>query len=383
MRSFLAAPSSAALLLIALPACRKPADPAEAAARASEEADGLYVKATSEFLAGNQDEALKLLDACKALRPEDPRLPAAYGEVYLLMRKLKEARASFEEAVRRVPQRATNWTRLGTLQMLVGQDAEATQSFHTALERAPGDFNALEGLGEVALKAGRLDEAVKHLVAAADGAPEPARGPMLLRVADLLAEKQRAAEAALVLKEAVGRHATLPAQVHARLGELLVLSGDVEGARGAWEKAAELEPSLGNWEIVGELRLRAGQLDAAGEAFRNALLPGESAVIRVQLARLALRKGDRVAAELELEAALKAARGEEVRESLELAGLLEEMDRKPDALKLLAVISAEPDHAKDAALQLRVAKLARELENKVETEAACRRATAAGAAACP
>jgi tetratricopeptide (TPR) repeat protein len=181
----------------------------------------------------------------------------------------------------------------------------------------------------------------------------------------------------------VGRHATLPAQVHARLGELLVLSGDVEAARGAWEKAAELEPSLANWEIVGELRLRAGQLEAAGEAFRNALVPGESAVIRVQLARLALRKGDRTAAELELDAALKGAKGVEARESLELAGLLADMDRKPDALKLLSVISAEPDHARDSALQLRVARLARELGNKQEAEAACKRATLAGAPACP
>jgi tetratricopeptide (TPR) repeat protein len=379
----LAAPTVAALLLVSMPACRKAVDPVEAAARAAEEADGLYVKATSEFLGGNQEEALKLLDACKALRPEDPRLPAAYGEVYMVLRKLKEAKGSFEEAVRRAPQRATNWIRLGTLQMLTGQDAEATRSFQAALERAPGDFNALEGLGEVALKAGNLDEAVKHLVAAADGAPEMSRPMLLLRAVDALADKQRTADAALVLKEAVGRHPTLPAQVHARLGELLVLSGDVEAARGAWEKAAELEPSLAHGEIVGELRLRAGQLDAAGEAFRNALAPGESAVIRVQLARLALRKGDRVAAELELEAALKGAKGEEARESLELAGLLADMDRKPDALKLLAVISAEPDHAKDSALQLRVARLARELGNKAEAEAACARATKAGAPACP
>jgi tetratricopeptide (TPR) repeat protein len=267
--------------------------------------------------------------------------------------------------------------------MLTGQDAEATASFRKALERAPGDYNALEGLAEVALKTGNLDEAVKHFVAAADGAPEVIRSALLLRVADALADKQRTADAALVLKEAVGKHATLPAQVHARLGELLVLSGDVEAARSAWEKAAELEPSAGNWEIVGELRLRAGQLEAAGEAFRNALVPGESAIIRVQLARLALKRGDTVAAELELDAALKAAKGEEARESLELAALLAEMGRKGDALKLLAVVSAEPDHAKDSALQLRVARLARELGDKKETAAACERATRAGAEACP
>ena len=331
MRLPLAALSSV-VLVSALFACRRPEDPAVAAPLANEEADGLYVKATSEFLAGNQDEALGLLDACKALRPEDPRLPAAYGEVYLVLRKVKEAKASFEEAVRRAPQRTTNWTRLGTLQMLTGQDSEATDSFRKALERSPGDFNALEGLAEVALKTGNVDEAVKHFVAAADGAPESARGPILLRAADVLAEKQRTADAALVLKEAAGRYASLPAPVLARLGELLVLSGDVEAARFAWEKAAELEPSAANWEIVGELRLRAGQLEAAGEAFRNALVPGESAVIRVQLARLALKRGDRMAAELELDAALKGAKGEEVRESLELAGLLAEMDRKADSL---------------------------------------------------
>jgi Tfp pilus assembly protein PilF len=162
-----------------------------------------------------------------------------------------------------------------------------------------------------------------------------------------------------------------------------VLTGDLEGAGVAYLKAAERSSSAAHWEIVGELKARAGQLKDAESAWRNALSHGENAVVRVQLARLALRRGDRAAAELELEAALREAKGEERREAKELAGLLADLDRKPDALKLLAVVSAEPESEKDVALQLQAARLARELGDKAVLAGACARAKAAGAAACP
>lgn len=373
-----------ALAPLLLPACRKQEDvAAEAAAHASQEAEGLYVRATSEFVSGKFPEALDTLQASKALNPQDRRIPAALGEVYFALRRLPEAKAAFEEATRMNPERATNWSRLGTLQLLQGDTEPAEASYRKALERSPKDSDALEGLGEVALKLGNLDEAVRRYVQAAEVGSELARPGLYLRAVELLTAKKRDADAAKVLREAVGKFADLPGEIHAKLGELLVLGGDLEGAGVAYLQAAERTPSSAHWEIVGELKARAGQLKDAESSWRNALAHGENAVVRVQLARLALKRQDRAAAELELEAALREARGEERRESRELAALLADMDRKPDALKLLAVVAAEPEAAKDVPLQLQCARLARELGDKAQLAAACARAKAAGVAACP
>ncbi|MEN9800436.1 MAG: hypothetical protein RL653_4133 [Pseudomonadota bacterium] len=373
-----------ALAPLLLPACRKQEDAAaEAAAHASQEAEGLYVRATSEFVSGKFQEALETLQASKALNPQDRRIPAALGEVYFALRRLPEARAAFEEATRVNPERATNWARLGMLQLLQGDTAPAEASYRTALERSPRDADALEGMGDVALKLGNLDEAVKRYVQAAETGSELARPGLYLRAVELLTAKKRDADAAKLLKEAAGKFADLPGEIHAKLGELLVLGGDLDGATVAYVQAAERTPSAVHWEIVGELKARAGQAKDAEAAWRNALAHGENAVVRVQLARLALKRQDRAAAELELAAALREAKGEERRESKELAALLADMDRKPDALKLLAVVASEPDAEKDVALQLQAARLARDLGDKAVVGSACARARAAGAAACP
>src|SRR5437870_3616316 len=91
-------------LLALYGACEKDFKPDPARA-----ADGYYLKGTSEYLHGNFDAALQAFEEVRKYAPQDPRLPAAVGEVLLSQGKLEPARVQFELATQVDPRRATNW----------------------------------------------------------------------------------------------------------------------------------------------------------------------------------------------------------------------------------------------------------------------------------
>ncbi len=74
-----------------------------------------------------------------------------------------------------------------------------------------------------------------------------------------------------------------------------------------------------------------------------------------------------------------------MRELTELSALLVTLGRKPDALRILSNLAAEPDNVKNVDLQLRTARLARDLKDAAIMKAACDRVTGkdAGGVACP
>lgn len=355
----------------------KPPDP-------KQQADGLYVVATAHYLQGDFVTALKLLDESKALIPDNPKLPAMYGEIYLSQGKLKDALAQFEAALKVDPKRATNWSRVGYIHSQLGDREAAKSAIRKALALNPNDFNALEALGEINLKEDRFDEAVKHLVAAAEAAPDMNKARLYMRAVDALLKKDRRAEAALLLKTAVGKSKKLPGEIYSRLGELLVLEGDMKNALAAYEHAAKRLPKDPiPWEIVGEILMSMDKPADAEAAWRESLRVEDRAVVHVQIARLKLKRGEEDTARAELDLALKAAKGEEKREPIEIADLLIAMKRKPDALKLLAHVAAEEENQKDTDLQMRTAKLAKELKDAAVLSETCARATDAGVKKCP
>lgn len=367
------------LLLVAV-ACEDPPKPPDP----KQQAEGLYVVATAHYLQGDFATALKLLDESKALMPDNPKLPAMYGEVFLSQGKLKEALAEFENALKVDPKRATTWSRIGYIHSQLGDREAARSATRKALALNPSDFNALESLGELDLKEDNFDDAVKNLVAAAEAAPNLNKPKLYLRAVDALLKKDRRPEAALLLKTAVGKTPSLPGEVWSRLGELLVLEGDVKNALVAYEAAAKRLPKDPiPWEIVGEIYRSMDKPADAEAAWRESLRVEDRAVVHVQIARLKLARNELDSAQAELDLALKAAKGEEKREPLEIAELLIEMKRKPDALKLLAHIASEEDNRSDTELQLKTARLAKELKDAAVLEATCARAVDAGVKKCP
>jgi len=369
-------------------------------------AEGNYLKAQSEYLQGNFDEALKAFDEVKKDAPDDPRLPAAVGEVYLSQGKLHEALDRFQEAARRDPKRGTNWSRLGFIQAQLGMRDEAVASLAKAVAFNPRDYNALEAQAELAAKEGRLDDAVAAYRQAARVGPESSQPEWYLRAAKLLAKGGRSREVRPFLEDAVDAGSRAP-EIHAALGEEQVRAGELSLAASSFEAAARNADAIdaarprrqlpdggvegseprdpGYWEIAGQLYFRLDQLDRAEDAYRKSLAIEDRAVVHVALARLAFVKGDKTAARVELGRALDSARGDDVRETLDLAGLLADFDMKPQALMLLQNHAQAEDGKRDAELQLRTARLAKELHRLDVALSACERLQKldAGTVRCP
>ncbi|WP_342374507.1 tetratricopeptide repeat protein [Myxococcus stipitatus] len=340
-------------------------------------AEGLYVKGTAEYLQGHFEAALASYEQMHALAPNDPRLPAARGEVYISLGKLNEAATEFEAALKLEPKRSTNWSRLGFVQAQLGKTDEALGSLRKAVALYPNDFNALEQLAEIHLKKGEQDEAVRHFTLAAAAASGESKSELLLRAFEVLGKQGRHAELLALAQKSVNE-GVRSSGVYTTLGDSLVRAGKLREAAAAYQEAAGLsprDPTL--WELVGTIHL---QLDKPGDAiaaYKESLRVKDRAIVHVALARIQLAMKSQEGAEQELAAALESVQGNDVRELRELADLLVTMGRKPDALRILANLSAEHDLLKDADLQLATARLAHELKDVALRTAACARAAAA------
>jgi tetratricopeptide (TPR) repeat protein len=344
---------------------------------AKEHAEGLYIQGTSQYLQGKFDEALLSFSEMRKLAPTDPRLPAAVGEVYLSQGKLPEATKEFEAALKLDPKRSTNWSRLGFIHAQLGKREEAIAELRKAVELNPRDFNALEQLGEIHLKDKQVDEAVRDFTLAAEVAPDSLKAGLLQRAVDTLLQQGRHGDLLPLLQKATTQGIRTP-EILTALGDEQVRAGQLTEALATYREAAgkaPKDPTL--WELVAELHQRLGQPDEAVAAYGESLKVKDRAIVHVALARLALARKDAPAAQKELELALGSVSGSDVRELSEVATLLSELDRKPDALRILASLAGEPDQQKDVELQLRTARLARELKDAQVMKEACDRVIAA------
>ncbi|HEX8702382.1 MAG TPA: tetratricopeptide repeat protein [Myxococcaceae bacterium] len=348
-------------------------------------AEGLYIKGTSEYLQGNFDQALLTFNEMKQLTPNDPRLPAAVGEIYLSMGKYNDAITEFQAALTIDPKRSTTWSRIGFIQAQLGKHEEALSSLRKAIALYPNDFNALEGLAEIHLKRGERDEAVRHFTLASQASPDSMRSALLLRAVDLLQQDRKHEEARDLLMKSAAQGVRSP-DVLTALGDELVRAGKLEEAANAYREAATKspkDPSL--WELVGEIYTSQGKSADALTAYRESLRVKDRAIVHVAMARVHLSREDRKAAEEELNLALASVSGTDVRELTELSELLITFGRRPDALRILSNLAAEPDNVKDVDLQLRTARLAREMKDEAAMKAACDRVKGrdAGGVSCP
>lgn len=339
-----------------------------------ERADGHYVAAMTAYVRGDFKAALAELEEVKKDAPDDPRLPAALGEIALSQGKLGEALEHFDAALARDPKRGTSWSRKGYALAQLGRRDEARAALRRALELSPGDFNALEQLGELAQREGRAEEAAGHFERAASQAPgQERRAGLYLRAARAL-EPLSPARAC----EAIERGADAgvrTAELLEEKGDLEVRMGELQAARETYRQAAAAgapgDPIP--WEMVGRVSERLGDLPGAASAYEASLKVKPTAAVHAALGRVRLGMGDRDGGVAAVDAALAAASGEEIREALELSELLEQVGRRDDALKLLKHLAAEPGAEKDQELQLRTARLAKASGDRALTTAACDR----------
>ncbi len=349
-------------------------------------AEGLYIKGNAEYLHGDFDQALASFNEMKQLLPNDPRLPAAVGEVYLSMGKYGEALTEFQAALSLDPKRSTTWSRIGFIQAQTGKTDEALSSLRKAIGLYPNDFNALEQLAQIHLKRGEKDEAIQHFTLAAQASPDKLKPEYLMRAVDLLQQDERHAEALALLRKFAEQGVRAP-EVLTALGDEQVRARKMDEALASYREAAgkaPKDPSL--WELVGQIYASQGKRPDALAAFQESLKVKDRAIVHVAIAQLHLANEDRKAAEEELGKALESVSGSDVRELLELSDLLVTFGRKPDALRILSNLAAEPDNAKNVELQLRTARMARELKDEATVKAACGRVTGhdgGGVTSCP
>lgn len=348
-------------------------------------ADGLYLAMTATYMKGDFAEAHKLLDQVKALAPDDPRLPAAEGELLLAEAKLADALEAFKKAAKLEPKRATTWSRIGYIQALLGDRDAARISLTKALELNPKDYNALEAVGDLELKAGKLDVAVQRYLQASEASPDPLKAELVMRAVEELARGGLGDQALAALEEAV-KKGIKSVPLLSELGDRLVQQGRLNDALAAYTEAAKAskdDPTL--WELVGELDVKLDKPADAEAAFRESLRMKDRGVVHVALARLCQARKDDACLKAELDLALAKSTGEELREATELAELLASVGRKPDAYKLLKALADEEGQRGNGALQLRAAQLARDTGDKEALKALCARALTsdAGVARCP
>ncbi|MBN1208172.1 MAG: tetratricopeptide repeat protein [Myxococcaceae bacterium] len=352
----------------------------------TDRAEGLYIKGTAEYLQGNFDQALASFNEMKQIVPNDPRLPAAVGEVYLSMGKFNEALTEFQAALALDAKRSTTWSRIGFIQVQLGKHEEAQSSLRKALALYPNDFNAMEQLGEIHLKRGEKDEAIRHFTLASQVSPDKLKPELVMRAVEVLQQDSRHPEALALLQKAAGQGIRAPAVLTA-LGDEQVRAGKLDEAIASYREAAgksPRDPAL--WELVGEIYASQAKTADALAAFRESLKVKDRAIVHVAIARLHLAQEDSKAAEEELAKALESVSGSDLRELIELAELLVTFGRKQDALRILSNLAGEPDNAQNVDLQLRTARLARELKDTDTVKAACARVSGhdgGGVTSCP
>lgn len=349
-------------------------------------AEGLYVKGSAEYLHGDFDQALASFAEMKQLAPSDPRLPAAVGEVYLSMGRYAEALSEFQAALVLDPKRSTTWSRIGFIQAQTGKSEEAMSSLRKAVGLYPKDFNALEQLAEIHRKRGENEEAVRHFTLAAEVCPDKLKPDYVMKAVELLQQDNRNPEALALLQKWVGQ-GVRPPEVLSAYGDEQVRAGKLEDAAATYKEAAQKSPKDPSmWELVGRIYASQGKNADALAAYRESLKVKDRALVHVAIAQLHLGQKDRKAAEEELGKALETASGSDVRELIELSDLLVTMERKPDALRILTNLAGEPDNASNEELQLRTARLAKDLKDTATMKTACARITGkngGSAPACP
>lgn len=378
-------------LLLALSGCPKEEPQGPTPEELRQEADGRYLAGTAAYLQGKFEEAHGHFKKVRELTPEDPRLPAAEGEILLAEGKLGEALQTFQLAVRMDPKRSTNFSRLGYIQSLLGDRPAARDSLAKALALNPNDYNAYESLADLDLKdallpdagPGKLDDAVAHLRQAAEKAPDALKSSLIARAVEELGKRGRAADGLPLLEEA--RDAGIKsAELTGELADRYVAAGKLALAVAAYEEAARANPSDPTlWELAGEVYVKLDKPADAQAAFRESLKVKNRAVVHAAIARLCQARKDTACVKAEVEEALASAAGEESREVFELAELLASVGRKKEALELLKTIAAEEEFAANKAVQLKLARWGKEQKEPETTQAACARLADAGVSKCP
>jgi len=213
------------------------------ALRMHESLDAFLALAVADMNQRKLNESIAWLDEAANLRPGSAEIYRMLGLDYALGGMLKESEKAFRRACTLAPE---NWE----LHYLDGRALyelekfpEARQALESAVDRNPQSVKIWTALGQVDDRLGNATAAAGSYHKALDlcgGLIRECAWP-LLELGFLAGRQAREAEAERYFRRAVSARPDW-AKPHFYLGKALAARGDLNGARGELEAAAQLEP---------------------------------------------------------------------------------------------------------------------------------------------
>ena len=218
---------------------------------------------------GRADEVPSTLSPLVKRHPEAAPLYARLGQAQLRLGQGQAARDTFATLVEQTPNDPRSHYLLGTALRTLSDNDRAREAFHASLRLLPGQPAPLAALVALAVADRQSDRAQELLTTQIKAQP---RNPTLYR---MLSDFHRArGEHALAEKALHRATAAAPDDENSwfQLGEYLSARGEAEEAQAAFEKGLEIDPDNAyGWNRVGDLAYVQREGDTARRAFERAL----------------------------------------------------------------------------------------------------------------
>ena len=214
--------------------------------------------------AGDRSGALEAWAKALAMDPEDARVNKGMGEALLGAGRAAEAVGYLRKATEANPRFLEAWYSLGAAEMRERRVDEAIAAWEMAVRIYPGYSQGHEGLGFAYYIDGKPAQALKHLLLALDGEPE--RVSVLTLAASVMATSAEAAvrngpEAVTLAERARELSEGKDAAVLDTLGAAYAESGKFDRALEAEDAALALAQGQGDAGLLARLRAHRAKFE--------------------------------------------------------------------------------------------------------------------------
>lgn len=256
-----------------------------------------------EYASGNKDKAHALVDSVLTKQPTNARALVVKGQWLLNERKLDDALARADAAVKAAPEYADAQFLLGSVYALRGEREKALGAYREVLRLNPAAANAERAIAALQLGTNR-EEALKFAEDAVRAQPNDVAARLLL-TRTLLVNGQ--VERARTELDKAMPNAANRADAHELMGHIQLAQKNASGARQSYERALQLNPnSLDALTGLVQLDANAKQLDQAQRRVDEALgRTPDNPRLLLLAARTYATKGDNGRAESLLKKAIQ------------------------------------------------------------------------------
>ena len=246
--------------------------------------------AVTELRLKHYDKALAAVNALEASQPPSAEVQTLKGGIYVAMKDLPKARASFEKALALNPAYFTASANLAQMAITENKPDVAKALMLKVLEKDGKNTEAMQALAELARKAGREGEVTEWLEKSNAANPNAAAQAVMLGAHYLTIGQ--ADKALLHLRK---YHAQMPqnADLLDLLGRAQLALGDKPGALESFSKLVGLAPksAMAHYRLA-QIHVQLNNPGAAAEDLKRAMtLQPEFLDAQVALVEIALRNG--------------------------------------------------------------------------------------------